>query len=131
MEDNDKIEETHAGFRRGYTTTDHVFTVYAMTQKYLSSRGGKLYVAFIDLKKKAFDSAKRETLLNALNKAGVSSTFVNSIKAIYKKMLSCVRVNSEDTDMFECPQGLRQRCVLSPTLFSIVINELATKVTDR
>ena len=54
LEDNDKIYETQAGFRRGYSTPDHVFTLCAMTQKYISRRGGKLYVAFIDLRK-AFD----------------------------------------------------------------------------
>ena len=33
------------------------FTVYAITQKCLSRPGGKLYVAFIDLRK-AFDAIK-------------------------------------------------------------------------
>ena len=55
LEDNDKIAEPQAGFRSGYSATDHVYTLYAMTQKYLSRRGGKSYVAFIDLRK-AFDS---------------------------------------------------------------------------
>ena len=82
LEDNDKIDETQAGFRRGYSTNDHVFTIYAMTQRYLSRRGAKLYVSFIDLRK-AFDPVKRETLLRALCWTGVSSTFVNAIKAIY------------------------------------------------
>ena len=33
--------------------------------------------------------------------------------------------------MFDCPQGLRQGCVLSPTLFSILINEIATNVANE
>ena len=33
LEDNNKIAETQAGFRKGYSTTDHVFTLYAITQK--------------------------------------------------------------------------------------------------
>ena len=116
-EDN-KIVETQAGFRKGYSTTDYVFTLYAITQKYLSRPGGKLYVAFIDLRK-AFDSVRRDTLLNMLCSAGISNTFINAVKAIYGNVLSCVRVNGEFTDMFDC---LRQGCVLSPTLFSIIIN---------
>ena len=130
MEDNNKIAETQAGFRKGYTTTDHVFTLYAITQKYLSRPGGKLYVAFIDLRK-AFDSVRRDTLLNMLCSAGISNTLINAVKANYGKVLLCVRVNGEFIDMFDCPQGLRQGCVLSPTLFSIVINEIATSVANE
>ena len=89
-----------------------------------------MYVAFIDLRK-AFGSVKRESLLRALCRTGVSSTFVNAIKAIYQKVISCVRMSNEFTDMFECPRGLRQGCVLSPTLFSVIINELATKVSEN
>ena len=33
--------------------------------------------------------------------------------------------------MSDCPQGLRQGCVLSSTLFSIVINQIATSVAKR
>ena len=40
-------------------------------------------------------------------------------------------MSSEFTDMFECPQGLRQGCVLSPTLFSIIVNELATELSEN
>ena len=89
-----------------------------------------MYAAFIDLRK-AFDSVKRETLLRTLYRTGVSSMFVNAIKTIYQKVLSCVRMSSEFTDMNECPRGLRQVCVLSPTLFSIIINELATEVSEN
>ena len=100
------------------------------SQKYLSRPGGKLYVTFIDLRK-AFDSVRRDTLLNMLCSAGISNTFINAVKAVYGKVLSCVRVNGEFTDMFDCPQGLRQGCVLSPTLFSIIINEIATSVANE
>ena len=37
-EDCEKITESQAGFRNGYSTTDHIFTLYAMTQKYLSKK---------------------------------------------------------------------------------------------
>ena len=61
----------------------------------------------------------------------ISNTFITAVKAIYSKVLSCVRVNGEFTDMFDCPQGLKQGCVLSPTLFSIIINEIATSVANE
>ena len=54
-EDCEKITELQAGFREGYSKTGHIFTLYAMTQKCLSKKGGKLYVVFVDLHR-AFDS---------------------------------------------------------------------------
>ena len=72
-EENNKISEEQAGFRKGYSTIDHIFTLYAMTQKYLSKRGGKLYVAFVDLRR-AFDSVKHDTLLASLEKKTVFQT---------------------------------------------------------
>jgi len=128
LETNSKIHESQAGFRRGYTTSDHVFTLYSVTHKYLSKRGHKLYVAFIDLRK-AFDSVSRNTLIGALCRAGVSLNFIRAIQAIYTSVMSCVRANNNISDMFECPKGLRQGCVLSPTLFSVIINEVAVRVS--
>jgi hypothetical protein len=126
---NDKISESQAGFRKGFSTTDHVFTLYAATQKCLSRTGSKLYVAFIDLRK-AFDSVKRRTLLSAMIKCGISKKFVRAIMGIYKQVKSAVRTCDTVTELFDCPIGLRQGCVLSPTLFSVVINLVAENVTE-
>ena len=35
------------------------------------------------------------------------------------------------TDFFDCPRGVRQGCVLSPTLLSFFINELAPDVAKN
>ena len=53
-EQQEKILEQQAGFRAGYSTIDHIFTLYGLVQKHLQ-RHTKFYVAFVDLKK-AFDS---------------------------------------------------------------------------
>ena len=60
IEDNKMLNEAQAGFRQGYSTIDHVFTLLALVQKQLLNHG-KLYVCFIDFKK-AFDLIDRNTL---------------------------------------------------------------------
>ena len=124
LEDNQKLSETQAGFRKGYSTTDHIFSLYAATQKYLS-KPAKLYVCFVDLRR-AYDSVKHSTLFRALARAGVSGKF-KAVLAMYNSLKACVRVKSEFTDFFECPQGLRQGCGASTTFFSLIINEIAEK----
>ena len=56
----EKILEEQAGFRAGYSTVDHIVSLYTMVQKYLLKHT-KLYVAFVDFKK-AFDSVNRNAL---------------------------------------------------------------------
>ena len=124
LEDNNKISESQAGFRKGYSSVDHIFTLNAIVQKCLSKRGGKCYVAFVDFKK-AFDLVQHDELFKALHSVRVSSKLILALKAMYSSMLSCVRNNCELTDFFECPVGVRQGCALSPTLFSVFINEIA------
>ena len=87
--------EAQAGFRKGYFTIYHIYTVSAITERYLSRTGEKLYVAFIDLMK-AFDSVDRASLFLTFVKAGLSGPFLNAIKAV----VSCVRVHNKMTDFF-------------------------------
>ena len=48
LEDNNKIAGEHAGFRKKYSTVDHIFLLNAILQKHLVKRGAKMYVAFED-----------------------------------------------------------------------------------
>jgi len=126
-EENNKMSDAQAGFRKGYSTIDHIFTLSAIVEKSLGKRGGKLYVCFVDLRK-AFDSVRRDLLLEIMEKNGLSSKFMNAILSMYKSVVSCVRVGATQTEFFECPVGLRQGCMLSPILFSIFINEIAANI---
>jgi hypothetical protein len=130
MDDNNKLTESQAGFRHGYSTVDHIFTLYAVVQKCFSRNGVKLYACFVDLKS-AFDSVQRQPLFDVLFKQGMNGKFMNAIVAIYSTVTSCVRVKDNVfTDFFDCPVGLRQGCCLSPELFAIFINEIAEAVDN-
>ena len=130
LEDSDIIVENQAGFRKNYSTVDQIFNLYAIVQKYLNRKGQKLYVAFVDFRK-AFDSVNHEKLLEALSNEGVNGRFFVAIKSMYESLLSCVRVNNNFSDFFECPVGVRQGCVMSPTLFSLFINQLANHINSK
>jgi hypothetical protein len=101
------INESQAGFRKSYSTVDQIFNLYALVQKTLDKKGRKLYVAFVDFKK-AFDSVRHDKLLECLNMQGVRGRFLIAIKAMYSSLLSCVKVNDEYSDYFDCSIGVRQ-----------------------
>ena len=99
MDDHEKIVEAQAGFRKGYSTIDQIYTSSVIIEKYLSRKGGKLYIAFTDLRN-AFDSVDRASLFLTLVKAGLSGPFLNAIKAMCRSVVSCVRVHNKVTDFF-------------------------------
>lgn len=129
-EDNDVINEAQAGFRRNYSTVDHIFTLYACVEKQLS-QPSKLYVAFVDFRK-AYDSIKRSLLWVALKNVGIKGKMLTLLQSIYSSVQSCVRChNGSLSQYFHCLLGLKQGCVLSPTLFSFFINSLAQDILSQ
>ena len=42
-EDNSKLRESQAGFRKDYSITDSIFTLMSLGQKYLSMKGCRFY----------------------------------------------------------------------------------------
>ena len=53
------------------------------------------------------------------------------LKSMYRTVQACVRCGSENTEYFTCLQGLKQGCLVSPTLFSLFINELAHDIISH
>jgi hypothetical protein len=129
LDTNSVITECQAGFRKCYSTTDQIFNLNAIVQKTLSRKGKKLYVAFVDFKK-AFDSVRRNKLFECLLKTGIKGRFFDALRGMYSSLVSCIRANGMCSEFFECPIGVRQGCVLSPSLFSIFINQLANHMKD-
>ena len=78
-------------------------------------------MAFIDFKK-AYDTVNRDILWMVLYRSGVRGKMLRMIRGIYTTVQACVMNKSGLSDFFECFQGLKQGCILSPILFSMVIN---------
>ena len=122
-----KISESQAGFREGYSTIDNAFILYSLIHKYLSKKRGKLYVAFVDLTK-AFDLINRRKLWKIVSDTGIKGKLYKNLFAMYTSVKACVRTSKGLTDFFNCTIGLKQGCLASPILFSIFINEFAKEV---
>ena len=63
-----------------------------------------------------------------LQKVGIEETYLNIIKAIYDKPTANVILNGEKLKGFTLTSETRQGCPLSPLLFNIVLEALATAV---
>lgn len=130
-EKEEKISKEQAGFRKGYSTIDHIFTLVSIIKKKLNSRrGGKVYAAFIDYRK-AFDSVDRDKLWETLQKLETSSKMVKMVKAMYSSVQCCVRWGAKVSDFFDCSHGVKQGCLLSPIIFSLLISKVADFVRRK
>ena len=62
---------------------------------------------------------------------GIEGTYFNIIKAIYDKPTASVILNGENLKAFPLRSGTRQGCPLSPLLFNIVLEVLATAIREE
>ena len=78
---------------------------------------------------KAFDKIQHPFMIKkTLQKTGIEGTFLNTIKAIYDKTTANIILNGEKLKAFPLKSGTRQGCPLSPLLFNIVLEVLATAI---
>ena len=101
---NDIIVEEQAGFRKGYSTVDHIFVLNSIVNRHLAQKK-KLYVAFIDFKK-AFDSVNRFALWNILEKYGFSGKIARVLRSMYSDVKCCVRTENATSLFFPCLREL-------------------------
>ena len=79
---------------------------------------------------KAFDKIQHPFVIKTLQKAGIEGTCVNIIKAIYDKPTASIILNGEKLKAFPLKSGTRQWFPLSPLLFNIVLEFLATAIRE-
>jgi len=118
-----KIDNMQFGFCSGKGTTDAIFIVRQMQEKYLAGKKD-LWLAFVDLEK-AFDRVPRGVLWWALRVLGVEEYLVNVIKAMYEGASTAVKLRNGKSEAFEVKVGVHQGSVLSPLLFIIVLEALS------
>ena len=70
-------------------------------------------------------------MIKTLQKAGIEGTFFNILKVIYDKPTTTIILNGKKLKAFPLKLGKRQVCPLSPLLFSIVLEVLATASENK
>ena len=80
---------------------------------------------------KAFDKIQHPFIIKTLQKIGIEGTYLNIVKAIYDKPTANIILNGEKLKVFPLRSGTRLGCPLSPLLFSIVLEVLATAIGEE
>ena len=80
---------------------------------------------------KAFDKIQHPYMIKTLQKVGIEGTYLNIIQAIYDKPTANIILNGEKLKAFPLRSGTRQECPLSPLLFNVVLEVLATAIREE
>ncbi len=126
-----KILPVHQiGFKKKCRTSDHIFTLKCLIDKYIKKAGGRLYACFVDLTK-AYDTVWRVGLFYKLIKCGISGKAVNILTEMYRSVSFCIKTKGKVTNPFPSEIGLKQGRSLSPLLFNIFMNDLPDAFTEE
>ena len=107
------------GHHTGRSTTEQIFNLRILNEKYLQQQQD-LYHVFKDFKK-AFDRVWHAPLWAIMQKYNVNANLIRVIKHHYDKATSAVIFDGSVGDWFQTTVRVRQRCLLSPTVFNIVL----------
>ncbi|XP_064427490.1 nucleic acid dioxygenase ALKBH1 isoform X1 [Mirounga angustirostris] len=99
--------------------------------QYINKRKIKNHMILSIDAEKAFDKVQHPFLIKTLQSIGIEGTYLNIIKAIYEKPTANIILNGEKLRAFPLRLGTRQGCPLSPLLFNIVLEVLATAIRQQ
>jgi len=117
-----KGDQSQCGFRSKRSTIDMIFSVRQLQEK-CREQNQPLYLAFIDLTK-AFDLVSRDGLFRMLPLIGCPPKLLSIIRSFHDGMMSTVQFDGDISDEFGVKSGVKQGCVLAPTLFGIFFSLL-------
>ena len=118
------IAEEQVRFRHGRSTTEQIFNLRILCEKHLQHQRN-IYHVFIDFKK-AFDRVCHEALWATMKKFNISGKLIETIQSLYENAMSAVLVQGATGEWFHTSVGVRQGCLLSPTLFNIFLEDIMT-----
>ena len=79
---------------------------------------------------KAFDKILHRFMIKSLQKVGTEGTYLHIIKVICDKPTANI-LNGEKLKTFPLRSGTRQRCLLLPLLFNIILEVLAMAIREE
>jgi len=95
-----------------------VFAVRQLQEK-CREQNQELHLVFEDLTK-AFDTVNQNGLWKILQKFGCPDKLTELIASFHNGMQARVQENADTSDPFKVRNGVKQGCVLAPTLFSFL-----------
>ena len=105
-----------------------MFTLRQLQEKCREQNKG-LYITFVDLSK-AFDTVSRKGLWLIMKRLDCPQRFLNMVIQLHEDQYGQIRLNNDLSEPFPITNGVKQGCVLVPTLFSVFFSMMLKQATD-
>ena len=115
---NKELPDVQAEFRKARETRDQIANIRCITEKARVFQKN-CYFCFIDYAK-AFDCVDHNQLWEILKKMGIPDRLTCFLRNLYAGQDAIVRTGHRTRDWFQIGKGVRQGCILSPSLFNLM-----------
>ena len=126
LRDRVEISKQQYGFMPGKGTTDALFALRMLMEKYREGQR-ELHCVFVDLEK-AYERVPREELWYCMRKSGIVEKYVQLVQDMYEGSKTVVRCAVGTTKSFKVKVGPHQGSALSPFLFAVIMDRLTDEV---
>jgi sorting nexin-29 len=121
------IREYQAGFRKGRSAMDHIFTMKQISEK-CWEHNVDLFQIYIDFRQ-AYDHINRVKLYEAMVHFHISVKIIRLARLTMTSTENQVRVQTELTDSIATEQGLKQGDGLAPLLFNLALEFILRRIS--
>ena len=120
------IPESQCGFRKDRGTMDMIFTARQLQEK-CQEQNVDLYMTFVDLTK-AFDTVSHDGLWKIMAKFGCPPRYmyIAMVQQFHDGMQARFQNDGEYSEPSPVTNGVKQGCVIAPTLFSMMFSAMLT-----
>ena len=123
------FSEQQYGFMPGKSTTDALFALRVLMEKYREGQK-ELQCVFVDMER-AYDKVPREEVWYCMIKSGLAEKYVRIVQYMYDDSITAVRCAVGVTEGFEVNVGLHQGSALSPCLFAMVMDRITDDIREE
>jgi len=123
------LRDEQTSFRAGRSCIDQIATRFIILEQSLEWQS-PVYINFIDFKK-ASDTIHRSTMWRIMRHNGIPLKIVSIIRSLYDVMTCQVIHNNDLSSPFTVTTGVRQGYLLSPIIFSPVVDWVLNQTMDQ
>ena len=123
-----EVSRLQSGFRPGTGTREGIFNLRTICERATDVQKN-VYICFIDYAK-AFDRVKHFKMIECLSEIGMDDKDLQIINKLYWEQSASESTESGMTSEYKIKKGVRQGCVLLPSLFNLYTEKIFKEVED-